>query len=674
MFLAPSTIHVDDALPPNLPGVARAPQGRRQQARWGRRVSGLTSRRDSSTLPLPEGVHAQRNGTKQQPTPFDGFTLLRLAGVSLPEEALTAAVAGRTFAGCEVADLPHFCRLFRLTMEDCTGFRLEHAAHLPALRSLALVSCELSRIGELPAPHLSELAELDLGYNALDSAAVSRLTSLPSLRKLSLESNGLRQLPAGLARSAIEDLNLSRNSLGGDDGDWAILSLCPNLRRLNLAHNMFSDIPRNLQLPQRALSRSSSRHSPEPPLPTPSEGGIAGEADNTFLCLQWISLAHNRLHQDASVAALLSHAQELRQVILYGNPITAPMLPSEERAAAAAGQDVTGAFAHSAATQGGGASQSTRVVNIVTDSNAAAAGAEAGADATKSDDIGVGMMRGSRRAIARRAAVQSAAIAAADAVDAAMPAAARASMLQGTAAVPVGVQALDAAVGASLGAAYTAVRHRRGGALVTVKDDSREIRGTRKALGGLALQSSRSAVLAAGQAVVKPAAHFTQETRSSLQRTSAAAASRKGPPQFKYAMATASSTGDVRGDRDRFRGTAAGAKALAGAEALARLAPPANLVQATQGHTGPPGGSPTRRWAPLLPQPDESKVTKADLMAAAASLAPVDEAPVPARLHSAIASLRHALAQPSADTSLVHRMAAASAARRAAAAAPVRRT
>jgi len=463
------------------------------------------------------------------------------------------------------------------------------------------------------------------------------------MRHISLYPNAQQFAPS------LVELSLSRNRLTDDCGIWSVVAFIPNLQRLNLSHNLLSVVPHGLEAPADGVSLLHDAAA------TPS-------GPDAFPRLQWLNLAANNIQHDEVIAALLSYAQNLRQLILFDNPIAKPLLPSElkeQRFADLKLEDSvqeglsSGAGAAPAASLGPSTS-SMRVVNIVTDGNAATAGMAAADDATRSAAIGVGMMKGTRRAAAQRAAVHSAALAAAQVVEGAVQPHQRRLLLNGSAAVPQGMAALDAALGANIGAAYTALRHRRGGSLFAVSDDTRQLRSAREALGGLTLQSSRrdklrSALLKQGTRTVIHS-KFASETQASLSRSTGERARRRAD-----------------GSRAALESPAA-RRALKAAGTLAQLGnPPRSLVKAQQtlGHRA--GGRKTSTQGAILPSVSSAVVTDDDLAAVAATLVAHEQPAVPVRLSAALNALRHAVQQPSGDDArMAQLMAKAAASRRAA--------
>ena len=444
------------------------------------------------------------------------------------------------------------------------------------------------------------------------------------------------------------ELSLSRNRLTDESNVWSVTAFLPNLQRLNLSHNNLSRVPLGLE---EAPSVTATRTTTESP-----------DAPDAFPRLQWLNLASNSIQHDEVVAALLSYAANLRQLILFDNPIAKPLLPSELKEqhfqdlkqvrSAQSGSTAAGAGASGEVPGRAAAPGSARVVNIVTDGNAATAGMAAADDATRSASISVGMLKGTRRAAAQRAAVHSAALSAAQVVEGSVRPAQRQQLLNGSAAVPQGMAALDAALGASIGAAYTALRHRRGGSLFAVTDDARRLRSAREALGGLTLHSSRkqklhSAMHGNGRAKSK----FASETQASLSRSTGAGGGRRR----------------ADGSRAAFESPAA-RRALIAAGKLAQLGnPPQSLVRARDALGGRGGSTRASHGSSLLPAVSSAKVTDDDLAAVAATLVPREQPAVPVRLAAALSALRHAVQQPSGDDArMAQLMAHAAASRRAA--------
>ena len=212
MYLKASTIAVDDALPHHLlKQVGGAQEGSAHLRRnaltqspvtpWGARSTALSgtgrSRSDQQTRTSRQ-VQGQTQSTSRAAKLLDGFRLLKLAGVSLPEDARSASCVGERFAGVESADLPFFTSLERLVLNECTGLRLEMFSVLSSLETLSLSSCGLADTGSLEPGSFPQLRQLNVSHNNLSNSSIRAIAKLPRLEILDLSSNDLSHVPTEL--------------------------------------------------------------------------------------------------------------------------------------------------------------------------------------------------------------------------------------------------------------------------------------------------------------------------------------------------------------------------------------------------------------------------------------------------------------------------------------------
>lgn len=84
---------------------------------------------------------------------------------------------------------------------------------------------------------------LNLSFNCLVSKDVEELSNLLRIRELYLCNNWIRSLPPTMDRfSRLETLSLERNNIAGEE-IFALLSMVPRLRNLNLSHNKLAGFP-----------------------------------------------------------------------------------------------------------------------------------------------------------------------------------------------------------------------------------------------------------------------------------------------------------------------------------------------------------------------------------------------------------------------------------------------
>jgi hypothetical protein len=260
---------------------------------------------------------------------LDGFVLLEAAHVELPSDATKADVNDRGLHEVQEEDLALFPRLSWLDAGE-NALRVEDLTNLSALEELRLPCNGVAAIaGWKCASPFPLLVIMDLSYNALRPESVAMLAQLARLRELDITCNELGALPDNLsAFGALEVLLAAHNGLQQPE---CLLSLgrAPRLREVDLGDNAFMAVPDGVQ----------------------------------FDRLEWLSLVNNRVAFHADVEALLS-CPELTQVLLYGNPITRATAPGPGPALAASAASATaaGGDAGLAASRWSGAD----VINVVT--------------------------------------------------------------------------------------------------------------------------------------------------------------------------------------------------------------------------------------------------------------------------------------------------------------------
>jgi hypothetical protein len=240
---------------------------------------------------------------------LDGFLLLEACKAEFPDEAHRAELQEMGLTGSTSEDLKFFTNMVYMDVGD-NQMSLEDFGAFPALEELHLHCNMIKKIGLLKGFDCLEV--LDLSYNKVGKDAFRNLMTLPRLRVLDLTCNSLNALPSMLADfRTLEVLSLERNRLEREETLLA-LSSCPNLRELNLAHNFFRGVP-------ASIVGSTTR------------GGAGG-----FRMLEWLNLAHNYISNEDDVVSLVE-CPRLMQVILYGNPLTAPGSFDAENAPSTAG-------------------------------------------------------------------------------------------------------------------------------------------------------------------------------------------------------------------------------------------------------------------------------------------------------------------------------------------------
>jgi len=132
--------------------------------------------------------------------------------------ALGPALRSLTLNGCGLAELPEWlaeAKNLTLLHASDNPFQRTPPTALPALESLFLTRCGLRQVPEL-------------------------VVRSPRLRYLRLDGNHLSELPEGLARVALELVDLAGNNLTTLPSAMADM---PRLRRLDLSHNPIRQWP-----------------------------------------------------------------------------------------------------------------------------------------------------------------------------------------------------------------------------------------------------------------------------------------------------------------------------------------------------------------------------------------------------------------------------------------------
>lgn len=189
--------------------------------------------------------HHQRNKSGRA---LDGYKILDLSGLELPEEVCRAAITSQDPPYSNTVP-EHLQEFTNLTSLDVSGneLSLEMLDCLPAIQTLGL-SCSSIKHVHLPNRGVKLegyhfgfplLSVLDMSYNFLSSESVWQLSKLPALTDLNLSGNDLPQLPPDLSSfKLLKKLSLRRNRLGqqyrplpnfpsaGDDFVVSVVALC----------------------------------------------------------------------------------------------------------------------------------------------------------------------------------------------------------------------------------------------------------------------------------------------------------------------------------------------------------------------------------------------------------------------------------------------------------------
>ncbi|KAH9558040.1 hypothetical protein CY35_07G116000 [Sphagnum magellanicum] len=126
---------------------------------------------------------------------------------------------------------------------------MESLATLPSLQKLSL-QCNQLRELVIPENSFALLENLDVSYNILNPMAVIALSSLPLLRKLNVDHNNLEIFPDEScemgAFPSLQKLSAAGNLLS--ELSLIPLSKLPRLERLNLQQNFIKGIPEEVML------------------------------------------------------------------------------------------------------------------------------------------------------------------------------------------------------------------------------------------------------------------------------------------------------------------------------------------------------------------------------------------------------------------------------------------
>ncbi|GAB5368131.1 hypothetical protein AAMO2058_001291800 [Amorphochlora amoebiformis] len=171
----------------------------------------------SNTKATREALH--RALKKEQKRQLDGYELLKLSGLELPEELIRAVVRPRgcVYESIVEEDMSEFSSLTNL---DLSGNRMDLSGLccFPALRELNLSCNQLDYVGlpQGPGPHFETLTALNLSFNKIEPESLAVLGWLPQLQFLDISENKLRNFPEVKkgAFPCLKKLVLRRNRLG----------------------------------------------------------------------------------------------------------------------------------------------------------------------------------------------------------------------------------------------------------------------------------------------------------------------------------------------------------------------------------------------------------------------------------------------------------------------------
>ena len=254
---------------------------------------------DTFTLkhkPVSIHQHARSKAQAASNTPaqprriLDGFHLLEAANAQLPVDVRQALFVDKHLVGVVEEDLCHFERLQMLDVSE-NSMQLDMFLPLPRLRSLNLACNGISTIE--PSFGFHALQNLDLSYNSLALRSVQALDFLPNLKELDLCGNALAGLPMEMFRfRSLEKLLLDNNKID-DNNAFRILCTCVTLRHVSLAYNFLHSIP--AQCCQEGY----------------------------FPLLTFMDLSFNYFGSEEDLQPLVD-LPRLEDLVIYGNPVLGP--------------------------------------------------------------------------------------------------------------------------------------------------------------------------------------------------------------------------------------------------------------------------------------------------------------------------------------------------------------
>ncbi|CAG9319276.1 unnamed protein product [Blepharisma stoltei] len=179
---------------------------------------------------------------------LDGFLLLEICKVEMPNEAICARLSGEGISDVVEDDLKYFTSLSTLDLSD-NAVAMEKLKNLESLTELNLMCNKITNIPTLPFPSFRCLETLNLSYNKIHASSISNLSSLGRLESLDLSSNDLCTLPEDLSDfKALKELYLSSNGFSTDSVLFSAsllfrsLSTIPGLQKLDISRNKLRGI------------------------------------------------------------------------------------------------------------------------------------------------------------------------------------------------------------------------------------------------------------------------------------------------------------------------------------------------------------------------------------------------------------------------------------------------
>jgi hypothetical protein len=191
------------------------------------------------------------NAIERRKKVLDGFKLLELSGLALPEELLCVNLNGGEFTEVAADDMSYFTELQSFDASE-NYLELADFCHFSSLKVLKIPSNNMQTVGYLSKTWFQNLVCLDLSYNNLGYNDFTMLGALPQLKELDFSGNSLKEdhntSKINSSRSsfaAIQDVVLEYN---GIDDSSILLHLIhsPSLVYCSLAHNYLSTLSDSL--------------------------------------------------------------------------------------------------------------------------------------------------------------------------------------------------------------------------------------------------------------------------------------------------------------------------------------------------------------------------------------------------------------------------------------------
>jgi hypothetical protein len=270
---------------------------------------------------------------------LNGFMMLEATGVEDPADATSVTICDSNVVGAVADDLSYFVNITTADFGE-NVIPLSELTSLSGLETLHLHCNCLSGLGGLSHGVFPKLHTLNLSFNQISEAQLSRLAHLPLLERLDLSCNALGDLPAdfrglrSLRQLALENNRLSKASV------FKVLGRLPALEEVNLNYNRLATVPSLRQLMDEVAAEEGAEDDEEPGGASSSGAAAAAAADPDvdhaataadprgaffqrgvlFPKLIVLGMGANRFVYFEDLFNL-NEMPSLQQVVLWGNPI-----------------------------------------------------------------------------------------------------------------------------------------------------------------------------------------------------------------------------------------------------------------------------------------------------------------------------------------------------------------